>query len=1040
MKKIISKSSYLLWAFTVFTCVITVFLFSNSSSAEISMELMADYQDVGSEKFVQLSWISNGATASSMILLKSENVLEDCTSNWQLSDFEYAPLTSLPYFRWKENLEPGTEYYFKIYEISTNGTCLGELSNAVSMTTPNPDIDITIIPEVNIISPFHSEVLSGEVELLAGPIYENHKLIYKILRIATTEEQEISSQIQEGHYLASLDTAEYENGNYYLIAELFNDGAADSSSGSGVVGQDQVMVNIYNEVVEVEPEPELESEIEALSVNFIYPNSGDVVNDSVAVRVNIEGDPDEVVFRFEKFGSAAQEHEMICNEYVCTYHWNTTNFETDIAIYELRAIARSGSITESSNILQVSVNNRAEIEDTEEDMDATSTIETEIGETTEETKIFKIDFLELENVIYETRRVRVRTNFSAKNLNFHVFLGDSTKLLSEYAGIRYGFNDYYFDWNFLNNENYGKYKLVVIAENSDGEIIEEVREIEYRRREILVIEEQSLPENEIEDDNSLTSDEVLHEKDHQEETIDEENTMEDVKEEIDEEVNEEDILIEKEIFIEEEIAEEEVEEEKSLPIQCSNNNITDKEQCHIFLGLDFKCREKQILTQANCDKYLFQLTVAKECRDENILNHRDCEKYLFEKNFPLECVENSITDKKECDEFLDEKTGSSHEEEQEKRNIEVEEKMSPECEEADIETKEDCNEYMYSLYSEPICLEWNIKNTEDCNSFIFNKFFSKIECRNDDKWQCMRMIKQDYLGVLLQKQNRYDSINEKLDNASTTKIDSVEILEDVKEVIPIERDIEKITVMKAQEETIFNKDGELIIVPPILLILDADNDGLTDEFERRLGLDPFNNDSDNDGYLDGDEIKNGYNPLGVGKFRKESLAPVEVALINREAFEHPKVKGIESEEFVVEDLNSSTSTGHVFSGKGPANAIITIYIYSELPVVATVKTDKFGNWKYVFKESLKEGNHEVYVALNDNTGKVVKKSSPLSFLVKEAQAVTISDFVTTPEFEEADEVDSILNIYMIIVVALIISSIALFVLYLNRYGKQRQDL
>jgi hypothetical protein len=43
--------------------------------------------------------------------------------------------------------------------------------------------------------------------------------------------------------------------------------------------------------------------------------------------------------------------------------------------------------------------------------------------------------------------------------------------------------------------------------------------------------------------------------------------------------------------------------------------------------------------------------------------------------------------------------------------------------------------------------------------------------------------------------------------------------------------------------------------------LDSDNDGLTDEEERRIGTDPFNPDTDNDGYSDGFEVLHGSDPL-----------------------------------------------------------------------------------------------------------------------------------------------------------------------------------
>jgi len=53
------------------------------------------------------------------------------------------------------------------------------------------------------------------------------------------------------------------------------------------------------------------------------------------------------------------------------------------------------------------------------------------------------------------------------------------------------------------------------------------------------------------------------------------------------------------------------------------------------------------------------------------------------------------------------------------------------------------------------------------------------------------------------------------------------------------------------------------------VLLDSDNDGLTNLEEANFGTDPNNPDTDNDGYLDGDEVKNEYNPKGPGKIGEE---------------------------------------------------------------------------------------------------------------------------------------------------------------------------
>jgi hypothetical protein len=58
----------------------------------------------------------------------------------------------------------------------------------------------------------------------------------------------------------------------------------------------------------------------------------------------------------------------------------------------------------------------------------------------------------------------------------------------------------------------------------------------------------------------------------------------------------------------------------------------------------------------------------------------------------------------------------------------------------------------------------------------------------------------------------------------------------------------------------------------------------------------------------------------------------------------------------------------------------------------TTKTDASGNWSYDVKHSISDGHHRVFVTVNDDTGKIVKQSRPISFLIKEAQAVTADNY------------------------------------------------
>lgn len=169
---------------------------------------------------------------------------------------------------------------------------------------------------------------------------------------------------------------------------------------------------------------------------------------------------------------------------------------------------------------------------------------------------------------------------------------------------------------------------------------------------------------------------------------------------------------------------------------------------------------------------------------------------------------------------------------------------------------------------------------------------------------------------------------------------------------------------------------------------DTDKDGISNYDEVNIyKTDPTLSDTDNDGFFDGAEILGGFDPLD----------PAAEAIVE---YEEPRTGGfLEEETFTVENIAVSETkideTGRedaakfVLAGKAPANSFITLYVYST-PIIVTVKTDEYGGWTYELDKELEDGDHEVYVAITDNTGKIYAKSKPLPF-VKEASAVTIDE-------------------------------------------------
>lgn len=80
-------------------------------------------------------------------------------------------------------------------------------------------------------------------------------------------------------------------------------------------------------------------------------------------------------------------------------------------------------------------------------------------------------------------------------------------------------------------------------------------------------------------------------------------------------------------------------------------------------------------------------------------------------------------------------------------------------------------------------------------------------------------------------------------------------------------------------------------------------------------------------------------------------------------------------------------------GKGVPGAFVTLFIYSDTPIVVTVKADAQGNWTYDLDKELENGNHQVYVAVTDSVGKITAQSSPFSFVKTATAATAIAETV-----------------------------------------------
>ncbi|MDO9399190.1 MAG: Ig-like domain-containing protein [bacterium] len=526
----------------------------------------------------------------------------------------------------------------------------------------------------------------------------------------------------------------------------------------------------------------------------------------------------------------------------------------------------------------------------------------------------------------------------------------------------------------------------------------------------------------------------------------------------------------------------------SLPADCRKKQIDDVEECQKFIyknTMPAECKKAGSKTQEECSQVLFILSLPAECRDKKIINNEECSKYLLVNSLPQECRDKGATTEEECKKIIKD----SQKEDDSKKIIQLEPKsnndikcrevniadpvecekflkktlLPQECQKSKITTEKECNDFLFKKTAPKECLVGGITNEKECKEFMFNKYLpkvqkiqsvgevkidkaqingvkvDKVEEANLDNWQRKNVIKDVYLGDIVTKQTQFQDIKNNivdLTAESPKVIDIIKKYQVAEELIPIKEEGVGLKVIVVKDSITLDSTDNLIQASPIALMIDSDQDGLSDDMEKRFGTNPNDKDTDKDGYEDGVEVSNKYNPMGAGKL-KQPLEPIDQAIVENKILGQPKTEGKKVEHLSVTKVDNSVvqkagASYYEFSGKAKANSVITLYIYSDLPMIVTVKTDEFGNWKYSFNQPLVDGKHEIYVAVNDNTGKVVEKSNPLSFFVKEAKAVSVNDFVAPASASSEDNEAKGFLAYYLIAGAIVGMGLSLFLLFIKQ--------
>ncbi|MDD5109952.1 MAG: Ig-like domain-containing protein [Patescibacteria group bacterium] len=433
----------------------------------------------------------------------------------------------------------------------------------------------------------------------------------------------------------------------------------------------------------------------------------------------------------------------------------------------------------------------------------------------------------------------------------------------------------------------------------------------------------------------------------------------------------------------------------SLDERCIARSLRTEADCQQLLAtlqvqavrqLPAECQSAQRTTLAACQQYLFEQsfgelprTVPQPCVVANVAGAA-CQRLLQIKSVPDACLVQQLVDPVACQEYLA-----------------ALDQPWP-CRQAKTKTSAACTELLRQQYVKPECARLGIPEEAACTTALITQFQGRVSCV--DAAACADAIVRHFPTILYTQKNidRLQTIVAPSLNAPITLMPERQVstttVRTIEQAVPVLiKSPLAVRLVPSSGVVVVDDSDTVRAAAPAVLVLDADQDGLPDDVERRLGTDPKLADTDHDGYADGAEVLSGFNPLGTGA-PAVTPAPVELALAAGRPLEQPLALPDIDDDFVVERVRDATAAassggaGLQISGRGMPGEVVALFIYSDLPLVVTTQVNADGNWTYTLRQPLVDGPHAVYVTVNDGTGKAVARSTPLEFFVRSARAAS----------------------------------------------------
>ena len=337
----------------------------------------------------------------------------------------------------------------------------------------------------------------------------------------------------------------------------------------------------------------------------------------------------------------------------------------------------------------------------------------------------------------------------------------------------------------------------------------------------------------------------------------------------------------------------------------------------------------------------------------------------------------------------------------------VKEKLGGECLRAGINNEEDCDIFNYQAKIVPECLSLGLINQDQCRDYFLSNYGKPLKCKTLSDENCAKLIDSVILSTLeksIDEEKKNELVQVSGSKATINVVNNSPViniieLEEKKEIkmenLPISvKEDESISVKLIPIETNESQKG----LSPVAISISSEGNDLPDDVVVRIGQD----------------------------FKIETLSGVDRAIVEGKPLEQPKFNSFKGESLIVESVETEEKGSLVIRGKSNPGEIITLFIYSSIPIVVTVQADQDGNWIYTLDKSMVDGTHEVYAVLHNDEGRIIEASTPKIFFVAETQAISMEEMLLSGNISEVkDDPENMMTLYLLGGISIIIILIAL---------------